>query len=71
MSAFFIDCQTGELRPLLTDSPSSCNNSQCGQSHIDFALDNPGMFTRYIMLMGCYDSWIFSLIFFHEVYCLS
>ena len=44
MSAFFIDCQTGELRPLLTDAPRSCNNSQCGQSHIEIALDNPGMF---------------------------
>ena len=52
MSAFFIDCQTGELRPLLTDAPSSCNNSQCGERHIEIALDNPGMFTRYIMLMG-------------------
>ena len=48
MSAFFIDCQTGELRPLLTDAPSSCNNSQRGESHIEIALDNPGMFRWYI-----------------------
>ena len=40
MSAFFIDCQTGELRPLLTDAPSPCNNnSQCGQSHLEIALE--------------------------------
>ena len=65
---FFIDCQTGELQPLLTDAPSSCNNSQCGERHIEIALDNPGMFTRYIMLMG---SRIFSLIFLIEVHCLS
>ena len=49
MSAFFIDCQTGELRPLLTDASSSCNNSQCGQSVLKSHLDNPGIINYEIM----------------------